>query len=310
MKIALIWPNYNIPWPPKGWGAIEKYIWEYKINFEKMGHDVELKYSNSLDLNEFDIVQSHSWNQSINLHKRKIPYIFSFDDTHVINYGKKTELYKNNLMAIKNSEFTIVHGEFLIEWFNEKNIIHLRHGANPDKFKFLNLSNKKHKLLCIGKTDQYDRKGFKIAIESARKLNFPITVVGPNEEFFENNNINYDKLSILGDKDDDELNKIYNEHTIFLHPSKLETGHPNLTLIESIYCGTPVVGTCNISILGMKKIKPNIEDLIKGIDNVINNYDEYQNLCLKLKRCEIYDWYSISSDLIDIYKKKIKNQYG
>lgn len=307
MKIALIWPNANAPWPPKGWGAIEKYVWEYKINLEKLGHLAELRYSNSDDLLNFDIVQVHTWNQALNLSKRNIPYIFSFDDSHVIYFGRESDLYKNNIEAIKKSILSIMHGEFLIDYFGEDNMVYLAHGANPDVFKYLDIPHYEHKLLCVGRTDQDDRKGILISIKVAMELNLPITIVGPNEDFFREHHQNYDKLTIIGNSDDDELVKIYNEHTIFLHPSKLETGHPNLTLTESIYCGTPVVGTCDIDLLGMKNIKLSEENLIKGIKDVINNYEDYQYQCFELKNSKKYDWYTITEELINNIYKKIIN---
>lgn len=306
MKIALIWTNANIKYPPKGWGAIEKYIWEYKINFEKLGHHVFIRYSNSNDLKEFDIVQVHTWNQALNLNKRNISYIFSFDDPNVIYYGKDSDVFKNNLRAIKNSRLSIVHGHYIKDYFNEENIVYLRHGANPYIFRFLDKNHYEHKLLFVARTDQDDRKGLSLSINTAKKLNLPITIVGPNEHFFKENIFNYSKLDIMGNKTDNELVEIYNNHTIFLHPSKLETGHPNLTLIESLYCGIPVVGTCYIEISGLKKIKPYEKFLIEGIEDVIENYSNYQKETFILKKSGFYDWFNISKDLIGIYKK-VKN---
>ena len=75
-KIALILISPNISVPPKGWGAIEKYIWEYKINLEKLGYIVELCYPDNENLYQFDIVQVHTWNQALYLHEKNIPYIF------------------------------------------------------------------------------------------------------------------------------------------------------------------------------------------------------------------------------------------
>lgn len=312
MKIALIWPNPDNPWPPKGWGAIEKYIWEYKTNFDKLGVSSDIRYSNSYDLNDFDMVIGFTWNQSLNLYERNIPYINSFDDIFVIRHGKDSDLFRNNIDAIKHSIFTLVHGEYLIDFYGENNIVHLRHGANPDIFRPLNtqsyMKNKKHKLLCVGRTDADDRKGIEIAINAAQYLNLPITIVGPNDEFFSQKNITYDKLSVIGNSNDNELSKIYNDHTIFLHPSNLETGHPNLTLIESIYCGTPVVGTCDVSIKGMKNIKPNKENLIQGINEVIDNYMYYKMECINLRNSHYYDWYTITKDLLTMIEQKITLQ--
>jgi len=40
MRITIIGPN--TPIPPKGWGAVESLIWDYKITLEKLGHVVQI----------------------------------------------------------------------------------------------------------------------------------------------------------------------------------------------------------------------------------------------------------------------------
>ena len=37
MKICQVHPNCGIQIPPPSWGAIEKIIWEFKCNLEKLG---------------------------------------------------------------------------------------------------------------------------------------------------------------------------------------------------------------------------------------------------------------------------------
>ena len=304
-KIALLLISNNIPVPPKGWGAIEKYMWEYKINLEKLGYQVDLKWPNSPDLTEYDIVQVHTCNQALYLAEKNIPYIFSFDDTHVVVYGKNSPLYKKHIEAIQKSVLTIVHGEFLVDYFNEPNVVYLRHGANPDVFKNFYTPQQNHKLLCVGATHLNDRKGLLKAINVAKKMDLPLTIVGPNQEFFDKNPQNYDKLTLIGNTDDEGLTKLYNEHTIFLHPSNLETGHPNLTLVESLYCGTPVVGTCHKSLQGMRLIEPTEESLEKGIQDVISSYEDYVKGCIEFKESKKYDWFDISKDLLKYFEQSI-----
>jgi glycosyltransferase involved in cell wall biosynthesis len=41
MKIVIIGPGI-MPIPPKGWGAVEILIWDYKCELEKLGHKVEI----------------------------------------------------------------------------------------------------------------------------------------------------------------------------------------------------------------------------------------------------------------------------
>ena len=85
---------------------------------------------------------------------------------------ENSELYKGNLEVIQKSLLTIVHGEYLLEYFNEPNMVYLRHGANPNTFYPNKDSDISHKLLCVGRTDQDDRKGLQLAIEAAKKCSF------------------------------------------------------------------------------------------------------------------------------------------
>ena len=64
MRIAQINPGHmNIP--PDSWGAVEKIIWYYKLELEKLGHEVSIKYINEINQNDFDIVHVHMWNHAI-----------------------------------------------------------------------------------------------------------------------------------------------------------------------------------------------------------------------------------------------------
>jgi glycosyltransferase involved in cell wall biosynthesis len=90
----------------------------------------------------------------------------------------------------------------------------------------------------------FDRKGFRFAIEAAKKLGLPI-IAGPssNKDFFEHHKdlLNYDKLTLLTHNlVEDDILELYRTHSIF-HPSILEAGHPNLTLLEAVSCGLPVL---------------------------------------------------------------------
>ena len=58
MKVAQVTPGL-IPIPPNGWGAVEKIIWEYKQNLDRMGIQTDIKYLNEVIPNEYDIVHIH-----------------------------------------------------------------------------------------------------------------------------------------------------------------------------------------------------------------------------------------------------------
>jgi glycosyltransferase involved in cell wall biosynthesis len=298
--------------PPNGWGAVERIIWEYKQVLESFGNIVNIKYMNDIEKKDNLITHAHLSNQALHCRDLGIPYIYSLHDHHVEWYGKDSNVYKNNLEAIKSSIFSITHTEHYIDYFdNTDKLFYLRHGANTDFFK-PNYDQKPHKLLMIannglGGDAGFDRKGYIFGIEAAKKLNLPITIAGhtDNKKFFEihPNLIDYEHLTLLlTNPTDEETRALYQSHTIFLHPSMLEAGHPNLTLMEATACGIPIVGTYK----GTKPIPSmhilnNIttEDLVDGILDVMNNYEERKkDICNKNKE---YSWYEVGKILNKYY---------
>lgn len=289
MKIVQVHTGIH-PIPPNGWGAVEKIIWEYKCNLDRLGHKCDVLFLNDIDPNKYDIVHVHLANLALELHSRNIPYYFSFHDHHAYIYGKNSPVYINNRNAMKHSIKSFVPAKYLVDYFDLPNVEYLSHGVNNSTFKHLDYVSNNHKLLCVANNgfihDQSeDRKGFSYAIEAAKKLNLPITIAGPvnNKHFFDTYNIDYDKLTILYNLTEQELVDVYRNHTIFLHPSISEAGHPNLTLLEAMSSGLPVVGTLedNNELDGLFRITRNVDDIVEGINHVIKNYTDYRNRSLK-----------------------------
>jgi len=325
MKIAQI--NLGtIEIPPKGWGAIEKVIWNYKIELEKLGHTVDVVYpwelydSNGL---KYDIVHFHAANQAIDTwNDSNLPYIFSLHDHHVVRHGKESKAYYNNINAMKKSVASITHAEYLIDYFDTVDkLFYIPHGADNSIYYDKGIKHNDHKLLCVANNGYEneplsDRKGFRYAIEAAKKLNLPITIVGPknNMNYFNVNVdlLEYDKLNFIYDPDEKQLIDIYNNHTIFIHASELEAGHPNLTLVEALFCGLPVVGTYEGKepLDGLVKCIRNTSDVTNNIIEVINNYQKYKNDTLKTS--EKYKWSNIVKNLEDFYTFAIsvKNNFS
>ena len=319
MKVTHVTPGL-ITIPPNGWGAIEKVIWNYHLNLLNRGYESEIKYLNEVDLNS-DIIHIHVANLALEAHDRGIPYIFSLHDHHVVEYGRDSELYKNNLDAIKHSVISFCHAEFLVDYFVETDkLFYLSHGVDTEFFNYdetVILEN--HKLLCLANNgfayDQsIDRKGFRYAIEAAKVLDLEITVAGPdnNKNFFDVNRdlLEYEKLNVIyGNPNEESIKKLYNTHTIFLHPSILEAGHPNLTLLEAMACGLPTVGTYEGTpkISGLRKIERDVTSVIEGIQHVVKNYEKLINEIDKHRKD--FDWSIITDRLIRMYESvKIINK--
>jgi glycosyltransferase involved in cell wall biosynthesis len=311
MKITHVTPGL-ITIPPNGWGAIEKVIWNYHLNLQCQGHESEIKYLSEVDRNS-DIIHIHVANLAIEAHEMGIPYIFSLHDHHVVEYGRDSELYQLNLKAIKNSIISFCHAEFLVDYFIETDkLFYLSHGVDTEFFD--NLSSEgipNHKILCLANNgfaynQSIDRKGFRYAIEAARELDLEITVAGPdnNKNFFDSNPdlLEYEKLTVIyGNPDEESIKRLYNTHTIFAHPSILEAGHPNLTLLEAMSCGLPTVGTYDGApkIGGLRKIERNTDSVVDGLKYVIEHWGKLFNETKETRND--FDWSTITKRLINIY---------
>lgn len=315
MKIAQITPGI-MPIPPNGWGAVEKIIWEYKQNLQSFGHEVDIIYLDQVEAGKYDIVHIHMANLAILAAERGIPYIFSLHDHHVVHWGKNSDLYKQNLKAMKGSMISFCHAEFLIDFFDATDkLFYLPHGVNSKFFSPLGASLKnEHKILCLANNglagdSSIDRKGFIPAIEAARDLNIPITIAGPenNRKFFESHkeiteNSEYSGLNLMfNNPSEDEILELYRSHSIFINASNLEAGHPNLTILESISCGLPTICTYEGSkkIGGLLRCSRDKEEIKSLVRKVIENYDYYRNETRSASK--FWDWSIISKYLLDSY---------
>lgn len=338
MKIVQITPGL-IQIPPNGWGAVEKIIWAYKLELEKLGHEVDIKYSGEVNQGDYDIVHVHVANLAIDLADRGIPYVFTMHDHHSEVFGKFSQCFQDNLKAIELSVLSLVPAEHLISYFgNPSNLRYLPHGVDVNFFEAKNreVSQSGHRLLCVGKNgyfndENFDRKGFGLALEAAQELGLPLTVAGPksNKAFFESIFASYDKLNLIFDLTEEQLKEQYALHTIFLHPSIVEAGHPNLTLLEAMSTGLPIVGTYSgieFELNGIARVERYVDQIAKGISKVVDNYETYSKNAIENARSltweyvvdRLYSYYEnptsstpegavFAEKHIDIYEK-VKNK--
>ena len=310
MRIAQV-ISINLPILPtgqRGWGATELIMDEYTKNLKKLGHEVDLLYLNNVDSKMYDIVHIHVANLCIEAHKRGIEYVYSTHDHHSYHYGKNSVNYREQLEAMKKSIFSLAPAEYVVDYFDDTDkLFYLSHGVDTSYY-IPNFDYSNHKLLMCannGVAGDYgaDRKGFRYGIEAAKSLNLPITIVGAdaNTKFFEIHKdlLDYDKLTIIDSNPNEaEKLKIFQDHTIFLHPSNLEFGHPNLTLLEAASCCLPIVGTYKGTneIEGMYVMNElNTEEVIKGINFISSKYDILV-VEMSIKR-ESYDWLNVCKNL-------------
>ena len=297
--------------PPNGWGAVERIIWEYTTNLKLLDVDVEIKNWNDVVKEPGMLAHTHMANTAIDMRDKDIPYIYSLHDHHAEWYGKDSGVYKNNLAAIKGSVISICHSKHIIDYFDGTDkLFYLPHGVNTDFFKPSIETTTDHSLLMIANNglagdSTIDRKGFRWGIEAAQRLNIPITIAGPenNNAFFEGHKdlLEYEKLTLkLTNPTDDETCKLYQDHTLFLAPSFLEYGHPNLSILEAMSCGLPIIGTSNVTLPGMYNLPENTtQAVVTGIQTVCNKYGAMRNEQL-IKRQD-HSWLQVCKILKKFY---------
>lgn len=304
MKIVNITPGL-IPIPPNGWGAVEKIIWEFHNNLITLGHDSHITYLDDVP-DDVDIVHIHVANLALLAKERGIPYYFTVHDHHAYLNGKDSWIYKENLEAMKYAVKSFVPAKYLVDYFDGIPE-YLSHGVNIDYFTPHKGGNI-HRLLCVANNgyahDQtIDRKGFGIAIEVARELNLPITIAGPsnNKKYFEKYPPKYEKLTVLYDLTEEQLLTLYKNHSIFLHPSELEAGHPNLTLLEAMACGLPVIGTLEKDnyLNGMLVTERIVSEMVLAVKKVLSEYGQYKESARK--QAEKLSWLNITKELLIKY---------
>lgn len=295
--------------PPNGWGAVERIIWMYQDRLNHLGVNCSIQNWNEVEKKHNQLVHCHMANTALDMRDRGIPYVYSLHDHHAEWYGKDSVVYANNLAAIKGSVFSICHSKHIIDYFDGTDkLFFLPHGVDTNFFTFRD-EPKEHSLLMIANNgiagdSTIDRKGFRYAIEAAKALDLPITIAGPpnNHSFFDGHPdlIMYDKLRLrCHNPTDQETLELYHSHSIFMAPSFLEYGHPNLSLLEAASCGLPIVGTCNNPVSGMLVCETNTESVLKNLKIVIHNHDRLREM--QLEKRKQYDWFFICKQLKKMY---------
>ena len=315
MRICQLHPACGIDVPPKDWGAIEKIVWELHLNFLEQGHESFIKFATEVNPGDFDIVHCHVGNLALMLQEREIPYVFQLHDHHAYHYGKDSYVFKENMQAIEGSILSLVPARYLVDYFDHPKVQYFAHGINNKEFYPIKKSKPKEpKLLMVANNGlagnpSFDRKGFSYGIALAQIRNLSITIAGPsnNKHFFNNHlwALAYPKLNIIFDLPNSQLLDLYHQHDIFIHPTMLEAGHPNLTMIEAAAAGLPIIADWEHETVfhGAWRAPRDIFEMGKGLDNILNNWENYRQKCLDTAK-EL-DWYNRAEKLVKIYQEVI-----
>ena len=150
------------------------------------------------------------------------------------------------------------------------------------------------------------KKGFEFGVALADLVDKEITIAGPSDNknwlnahlhLFKNKNLKW-----VFDPSLEDVVELMNSHKIFLHPTMLEAGHPNLTMLEAAACGLPIIADWELStdFHGAWRAPRDIFKMLEGYNNITSNYQTYVNNALNTAK-EL-SWHNRSKKLLEIYK--------
>lgn len=312
MKICQVDPGCGIPIPPPSWGAIEKIVWEFKCNQEKLGHEVHIRMASDIRPGEFDIVHCHVANLCETLQQNGVSYVYQLHDHHVFHYGKNSHVFKENYKAVEGSLISLMPARFLVDYFDHPKCQYFSHGVNVDFYypdfniektgEFLMVANN-----GLAGDSSYDRKGFNFGVGLASLLGKKITIAGPsNNKNWLNANpwvLTCSNLSLVFDPTPEQVRNLYQTHRIFVHPTMLEAGHPNLTMIEAAACGMPIIANWEMEtdFHGAWRSPRDIINMHTGYQDIISRWDWYVQS--SLNTAQELSWFNRSKDIIEIYQQ-------
>jgi len=149
-----------------------------------------------------------------------------------------------------------------------------------------------------------DVKNLDVLIRTFNRNGLPLTIVGDGEKAQELKALAHDNIRFTGFIDNDKLGNVYQEHDVFILPSKSETW--GLVVEEAIYWGLPVIVSdrvgANIDMvknLGTGEIfeHRSTESLQNAIDRIKVNYPVYK------KAVENVDFDERDRQQVDAYLK-------
>ena len=314
MKIVQCDPMCGIPVPPPTGGAIEKIVWEFKCNLDLLGYDTDIKFITDIKKGQYDIVHCHVANLAIQLAEKGIPYIYQLHDHHAYHWGKDSPIFKQNYEAVDKSLLSLMPAKYLVDYFDHPKCIYFSHGVNTDEYKpnyqidkvrtFLMLANN-----GLAGNPSFDRKGFNFGVALADMLDKDITIAGPenNKNWF-NDNLHLCKnknIKFIFEPSLGEVVNLMNTHKIFLNPTMLEAGHPNLTMLEAAACGLPIIADWEQSVdyHGAWRAPRDVFKMLDGYNAIMDDYQKYSKTILQTAR-EL-SWYNRSKELLKIYENYI-----
>ena len=229
--------------PPKGWGAVETILWDYKTWLEKLGHKVVIinthdrgEIIDTINRHQPDVVHLHQHDLADVLNKIRVPVkIFTSHSGYRI-YKLGTFLSLHKYLVQYPGDGLIVFAlspaqrkTFLELGCNPSEVFVTPNGADHRRFNFRETPLHKNRSIYLGSIDHNKRQHLYQAIDS-------VDFVGPHD------NKKFDKTreNYLGEWERATLYEHLSDYANLVILSKVEVGAP-LVVLEALVCGLGVV---------------------------------------------------------------------
>ena len=263
---------------------------------------------------------------------------YIIDDDCVVRERKVTRLeakYFNDIFLSKKKIFDHVDNLKIIgpsKWickeslksklFSKFDTYHIPYGINTERFKkinksvakdFLGVDTGKPIILFVADNVNDNRKGFKLLLAAIRILHYvplSLLVVGTSG----NNNFSSSSLhdiAFLGRINDERLIAlVYNAADLFVIPSLMDN-LPN-TVIESVCCGTPVIGfnvggipdIVESGIAGLLADELSYEALADILKRGLDGLNSFDNDIISKKACQKFKIENQAEAYVELFKNQ------
>ncbi len=209
------------------------------------------------------------------------------------------------------------------EVFGKYKTYNIPYGLNTSIFRlwdkkffktFLEIPSDKPTLLFVADSLENHRKGFRILLKSLEmlgNLKLNIMLIGsdkPKDLKFSDNHKVYSLGTVI---DERVMSIVYNAADLFIIPSLMDN-LPN-TALESVCCGTPVIGfdiggipdIIEDGVNGLLVKELCHEQLAKALYNGINNIEKFNNKSISKSAVEKYQLRIQASRYLELFERKI-----
>jgi len=230
--------------PPKGWGAVEGILWDYKTWLEKLGHKVVIvntddrrKIIDTINRCRPDVVHVHQHNFADILNKIRVP-VKIFTSHSGYRLSKRAtwwSLQEHFVQYLKDGLFFFVLSPvwrkvFLDCGYNPDEVFVTLNGADHRRFRFRKTPLHENRSIYLGQITVNKKQSLYQAIDS-------IDFAGPlsDDKKFDKTHKNY-----LGEWTRDTLYEHLSDYANLVILSKAEVAAP-LVVLEALVCGLGVV---------------------------------------------------------------------